>query len=139
VYVHAKGVSEVKMAEKKVQRISVRVPGSYKRTCRERSINISFVCRAALFQAIQQSEKVLSGQGKMRSKQRAAAIFNSLRAFFVRTERAEITQKITNSKYKTEVFRDCYLHLALPEELVVLGEFLEQGEYAEELLQEVYI
>jgi hypothetical protein len=127
------------MVEKKYQRISVRIPGSWKRTLSEKGIPISLVCRSALFQAMQQSEKVLSEQGKMRSKQHAAALFNALRPFFVRTTMSEFEERLRKNAYKTTIFRNFYLVRATePGELTVLSEFLEQGEFAEEILAEVY-
>jgi hypothetical protein len=138
MYVHVTHVSGAKMVEKKYSRISVRVPQSWKKNCHEKGISISYVCRGALFQAMNQSEKVLNSGSKFKSKQQAAMIFNSLKPLFVRTITPEIDQKLNESSFKTSVFRDIFLMRAEPEELIVLGEFLDQGEYAEEILQEVY-
>jgi hypothetical protein len=126
------------MVEKKYSRISVRVPQSWKRTCHEKGIEISLVCRAALFQAINQTDPVLRAGAKLKSKQQAASIFNALRPFFVRTIPSDFDEKMKLQVFKTPLFKATFLPLAEPEEVIVLGEFLNQGEYAEEILQEVY-
>jgi len=40
--------------------------------------------------------------------------------------------------FKTPYFKTVFLPRAQPNELILLGDFLSQGEYAEEILQEVY-
>lgn len=124
--------------EKKYSRISVRVPDSWKRACHEKGISISYCCRSALFQAINQSDPVLRAGAKLRSKQQAASLFNALRPFFVRTITPDFDKKMDDQIFKLPFFKDFFVQKAHPEELIVLGEFLDQGEYAEEILQEAY-
>lgn len=76
--------------------------------------------------------------GKLRSKITAARLYNNLISFFVRTRTPEIEQKLINLPFKTMVFRDFFLQKANPQEIIILAEFLEQGEYAEEVLQDVW-
>ena len=68
----------------------------------------------------------------------AAAIYNSLNEFRVRTESGDFHRKICASAFKIAVFRAEFLEKAQPEELAVLAEFLAQEEFAEEVLQEAY-
>jgi hypothetical protein len=127
------------MVEKKYSRISVRVPQSWKRTCREKGISISFVCRAALFQAMQQSEKAISIQSTLRSKQQAAALYNSLKNYIVRTINPVIESELIKNHVKLYTFRDFFISRATGPDLILLAEFLGQEEYAEQVLQEIYI
>ena len=43
------------------------------------------------------------------------------------------------NSWKVGVFREIFLPKATPEELIVLGQFLDQDEFAEEILREVYL
>jgi len=117
----------------------VRVPRSWKLKFKERSIDISYVCRSALFQALQQSEPVLRAGAKLHSKQRAAALFNALNPRIVATFTDEIRHELTRIPAKLPYFRSVLSQSCTPQELSVLGEFLDQTEYAEEILQEVFI
>lgn len=127
------------MAEKKTVRISVRVPQSWKRTISERGIKTSYICRAALFQAINQTDPVLRSGAKLRSKQRAAALWSGLSSVTVRTISEDHTKILTELPFKIIEFRKIMMPACNPAELQVLGEFLEQEEYAEEVLQDVYV
>ena len=127
------------MVEKKSELISVRVPGSWKRTLKERGIEISYVCRSALYQALNQTDPVLKAGAKLRSKQRAAALFNALQPILVRTFDDKNARILSELPFKIQKFREILMPGATPSELQVLGEFLDQGEYAEEILQDVYV
>jgi hypothetical protein len=87
---------------------------------------------------MQDSDQVLSSGSKTKSKQQAAMLWNSLKPFFVRTEPADLELQMRKNSFKTPTFRSIFLPRAQPTELVVLGQFLDQGEYAEEILCEVY-
>jgi hypothetical protein len=128
------------MVEKKTKFISVRVPASWKRRFQERGIEASQICRSALFQALQQSDLVLNAGSKLRSKKVAAALWNGLRETVVRTIPAEFEPELSKKIVKIPYFRKLLLsnESLSPNELVVLGDFLSQGEYAEEILSEVY-
>lgn len=126
------------MPEKNLDRISIRVPSKWKRELAERKIKIAPYVRSTLFQLLQTSDKVLSEKPKNRSKLHAAAIYNSLNEFFVRTVSADFYEKIRFHAFKTPVFRAEFLPKAQPRELTVLAEFLAQEEFAEEILQEIY-
>jgi hypothetical protein len=126
------------MPEKKHSRISVRINPSWKRKFQERGISISLICRSALFQALQQTDPVLRAGSKMQSKQQAAALWNALRALVVRTIPVQFELELRKQIIKTPFFRSFCLPGAMPQELIILGEFLDQGEYAEEILQTVY-
>lgn len=127
------------MPEKKTQFVHVRVPPSWKRLFLERGINASYVARAALFQALQKSDPVLQAGARLHSKQRAAALYNSLKEFLVRTLSEKDVHLLCETIVKTACFREICLPLANAQELIILGEFLDQAEFAEEILQEIYI
>lgn len=126
------------MLEKNTERISIRVPGKWKRELSERKIKIAPYVRSVLFRLLQTSDQVLQKRPGSRSKLQAAQIYNSLNEFFVRTKSADFDRKIRESSFKTPVFRAEFLPKAQPDELIVLAEFLAQEEFAEEMLQEVY-
>lgn len=139
MWVHVRHDPEVKVLEKKHSRISVRVPSSWKKKFQERGVEISYICRSALFQALQQSDPVLRVGSKLHSKQQAAALWNALSALVVRTIPEEFAQELKQNPVKLPIFRALVMPGASAKELIVLGEFLDQGEYAEEILQEVYL
>lgn len=126
------------MQEKNTERISIRVPGKWKRELFERKIKIAPFVRSTLFRLLQSSDQVIQKRPGNRSKLQAAQIYNSLIEFFVRTKSASFDTKMKESSFKTPVFRAEFLPKAQPEELTVLAEFLAQEEFAEELLQELY-
>ena len=126
------------MAEKKVERLSIRVPSSWKRRLSERGIPISIVCRTALLNAMQQSDPVLQAGSKLKTKAQAASLFNALMPLRVRTLTPEFEPDLIKKPYKSQWFRAILIPKANPQELMILGEFLDQGEFAEEVLQEVY-
>jgi hypothetical protein len=126
------------MVEKKVSRISVRVPHSWKRKFHERGIEISTVVRSALWVALNQSDPVLLAGSKIKSKQQAVSLFNALSALRVRTITPEFEPEMRQKVFKSAWFRSILIPKSSPQELMVLGEFLDQGEYAEEVLQEAY-
>ena len=126
------------MQEKNTERISIRVPGKWKRELFERKIKIAPYVRSTLFRLLQTSDQVIGKRPGSRSKLQAAQIYNSLIEFFVRTKSASFDTKMKESSFKTPIFRAEFLSKAQPEELTVLAEFLAQEEYAEELLQELY-
>jgi len=127
------------MVEKKVCRISVRVPQSWVKTLKERNIPISHTCRSALYQQLNQSDPVLQNTGKLRSKQRAASLYHALTPVRVRTIDGNLAQNLTVHTVKLPLFRSILMKTCDPGELSVLAEFLDQGEYAEELLQDAFI
>jgi len=104
----------------------------------ERGIEISYICRSALFQAMQQSDPVLRAGSKLKSKQQAAALWNAIQPLVVRTITPDFAEELTEKPVKTAIFRSFVMPGATPQEIIVLGEFLDQGEYAEIILQEVY-
>lgn len=75
----------------------------------------------------------------MKSKAMAASLYNSLRPFFVRTDTPATEVLMKQNSWKVGVFREIFLPKATPEELIVLGQFLDQDEFAEEILREVYL
>lgn len=127
------------MPEKKTQFVHVRVPPSWKRLFLERGINASYIARAALFQALQKSDPVLQAGARLHSKQRAAALYNALSEFLVRTKFPGFDELLAEEQVKLPYFKDFFLGKATPQEIIVLGEFLDQAEFAEEILQEIYI
>jgi hypothetical protein len=127
------------MPEKKTSFVHVRVPPSWKIKFLERGINASYIARSALFQALQTSDPVLQAGSRLHSKQRAAMLYNSLSEFFVRTKFDGFDAKLAEEQVKLPYFKDFFLGKANPQEIIILGEFLEQGEYAEEILQEIYL
>lgn len=135
---HDKIVFEVKMQEKNTERISIRVPGKWKRELYQRKIKIAPYVRSTLFQLLQTSDQVLEKRPVTKSKLHAAKIYNSLNEFFVRTKSADFDRKMAESTFKTPVFRAEFLPKAQPEELSLLAEFLAQEEYAEDVLTDVF-
>ena len=126
------------MLEKNTERISIRVPSRWKSELAARKIKIAPYVRSVLFTLLQTSDHVLQKRPKNKSKLQAAAIYNSLNEFRVRTESGDFHRKIGESVFKTPVFRAEFLPKAQPEELSVLADFLAQEEFAEEILQEAY-
>jgi len=124
--------------EKKQARISVRVPQNWIKTLRERHIPISHTCRAALYQQMNQSDPVLQNIGKLRSKQRAASLYYALSNIRVRTIDTQTAQNLAINPVKLGIFREILLKKCDPGELMVLAEFLDQGEYAEQILQDAF-
>ncbi len=126
------------MLEKNTERISIRVPSRWKSELAGRKIKIAPYVRSVLFNLLQTSDKILENRPRNKSKMHAAAIYNSLNEFRVRTESEDFHAKICASAFKIAVFRAEFLEKAQPEELAVLAEFLAQEEFAEEVLQDAY-
>ena len=126
------------MSEKKVKRISVRVPASWKTKCKQNQILISEICRSAIWAAICKCEFTLPGAAKLRSKATAARLFNALSEHRVRTSTPENEAYLVRSPVKLGVFSEILKENASADDLISLGEFMNQGEYAEEVLSEVY-
>ena len=124
--------------DSKVKRISVRVPQMWIKTLRERRIPISHTCRSALYQQMNQTDPVLQNIGKLRSKQRAASLYHSLQQICVCTIDTQNTQILSVNPIKLGIFREILIKKCNPGELMILGEFLDQGEYAEMILQDAY-
>lgn len=91
-----------------------------------------------MYRILQTSDKVAEMRTNDKSKLRAAALYNSLSEFFVRTTSHGFREKMIGSPQKIALFRAEYLSKAQPEELGVLAEFLSQDEYAEEVLEDIY-
>ena len=125
------------MLEKSTERVSIRVPGRWKRELAARKIKISPYVRSVLFQLLQTSDEMLSKRPILKSKMQAGLKYNMLNEFLVRTKSADFDRKLSEAAFKTPVFCAEYLEKAQPAELIALGEFLAQEEFAEEILQEV--
>jgi hypothetical protein len=127
----------------KLARISVRIPGSWKKSLREKGISISEITRSALRSALNQTN-LPQNSGKMRSKVEAVKAFNGLSRIAVRTDNhfyPGFFEEMKDSFIKLPVFRRKVMEIrynATPDELRSLADFCEQGEYAEEILNEVY-
>ena len=124
------------MQEKNSERISIRVPGAWKRELYARKIKIAPYVRSVVFQLLQTSDQVLAKRPILKSKSHAIEIYISLHDFFVRTKSADFDRKLKESTFKTPVFRAEFLPKAQPEELIALAEFLSQEEFAENVLEE---
>ena len=85
-----------------------------------------------------QSENVHRIGQKIRSKPQAAALFNGLAPLRVRTIDPQNEVIMQHSYQKMNQFRLFLSEKASPAELMILGEFLDQGEFAEEVLLEAY-
>ena len=127
------------MLERKDVRISVRVPRSWLKRFHDAGIEISYVARSALFQALQTSEEVNKAGSKLHSKQQAAALFNALSYIRNNVNFMQYTNELTKIPVKLPYFRMIALPICTPKELIIMGEFLDQGEYAEEILQEIFV
>ena len=138
MYVHDKVVFECESVEKKVKRISIRVPASWKSKCQERAIPISHICRSALWQALNASDEILKSGSTIRQKGQAASLFNALLDLRVRTITPDLEDELKQKVFKTLWFRAIMIPKCSPQELMILGEFLDQGEFAEEILQGAY-
>jgi hypothetical protein len=136
--VHGESVLEVFKLEKKVKRISVRVPSSWKSRLEQADIKISEVVRSALWMALCKCEIDSPGARKITSKEAAARLFNALSEVRVRTITPDSEKMLINFSDKLAIFSTILLRNAHPEDLIALGEFMNQGEYAEEILREVY-
>lgn len=126
------------MLEKNSERISIRVPGAWKRELYQRKIKIAPYVRSVIFRLLQTSDQVLEKRPILKSKLQAAKLYNSLDEFFVRTKSAGFDDKCRASVIKTSAFREEFLSKAQPDELAVLAEFLAHEEFAEEILEEIY-
>lgn len=128
------------MVERKLKRISVRVPASWIRLLNERNVPISMTCRAALYQQLNATDPNLNEIGsKLRSKQRAASIFHQLKPTIVRTLTPDQAQNLTMQVVKLPTFRLILMKNCDPAELALLAEFLAQTNFAEEVLQDMYL
>ena len=85
-----------------------------------------------------QTDPVLQNIGKLRSKQRAASLYNALANVRVRTIDENLHQNLVINPLKLMIFREILLKKCDPGELMVLAEFLDQGQYAEEVLQDAF-
>ena len=124
--------------EKKVKRISVRVPSSWKSRLEQSDIKISEVVRSALWMALCKCEIDSPGARKITSKEAAARLFNALSEVRVRTIKPVHEELLINQPLKLRIFALEIMNFCNPDELISLGEFMNQGEYAEEILREVY-
>ena len=124
--------------EKKVKRISVRVPSSWKSKLEANQIKISEVVRSALWLAICKCETTSPGARKISSKEAAVRLFNELSEARVRTIGPETEKVLIKAPEKLAVFSKNMMFGCEPDDLISLGEFLNQGEYAEEVLRMVY-
>lgn len=86
---------------------------------------------------MKQSENI-PDQGKLRSKTVAVSLFNELKRLRLREETEIIHHNLSKMVYKTALFKHFYLARASQEELLQLAAFLDQGDFAEDVLQEVY-
>lgn len=99
---------------------------------------MSYISRSALFQTLQTSPEVNKAGSKLHSKQQAASLFNSLLYIRSNLNFRENEEELIKIPVKLQFFRKIVVQICSPKELIVLGEFLDQGEYAEEILQEVF-
>ena len=136
--VHGESVLEVFNLEKKVKRISVRVPSSWKSRLEQADIKISEVVRSALWMALCKCEIDSPGARKITSKEAAARLFNALSQARVRTIGTETEKVLIKVPDKLVTFSHNLRYGCEPDELISLGEFMNQGEYAKEILREVY-
>lgn len=126
------------MLERKDVRISVRVPRSWLIRFKDAGIEISYVARSALFQALQTSEEVNKAGSKLHSKQQAACLFNAMAYIRNNLNFKQYEDELNKIPVKLPYFRMIAVPICSPKELIIMGEFLDQGEYAEEILQEVF-
>ena len=138
MYVHGESVLEVFNLEKKVKRISVRVPSSWKSRLEQADIKISEVVRSALWMALCKCEIDSPGARKITSKEAAARLFNALSQARVRTIDKTAESALINVPDKLGLFSHFIKQDTYPDDLIALGEFMNQGEYAEEILREAY-
>jgi hypothetical protein len=68
----------------------------------------------------------------------ALSLFSGIRQLRYREENDEIHEKLCNYSYKTPHFKHFFLGRAEPSEMVALGEFLDQDDFAEDVLQDIY-
>jgi hypothetical protein len=128
--------------EKKTNRISIRVAPSVLRKCHQAQINISFECRSALTYALAHADtpqNVHTEAGKLHSLRSSAVIYNKLPSNVVSTSSDQDLAKMDAVRSKLQLFRHIFTPKCDPPLLATLGEFLEGGEYFEEILQQVYI
>jgi hypothetical protein len=138
LYIHWGPVEGGFILEKKVARISVRVPRSWKTRLEASQVKISEVVRSALWMALCKCEIDVPGVRKITSKEAAARLFNALSEARVRTIGPETEKVLINAPDKLVSFSHNLRYGCLPDELISLGEFMNQGEHAEEILREVY-
>ena len=126
------------MSEKKTKRLSFRVPGSWQRETQSRHIPYSQICRSAVFSAIKQASNLKGTGAKMRSKEVAASLFNDLLEARVRTITPQMEPLLRQADNKMHWFREIMIEKCTGSTLISLAEFLDQGEFAEEVLNEAY-
>jgi len=115
-------------------RIVVRVPISMLRRAKLKRLPISRICRKALYQALADCDIFIENQAPMRSKQRSVQLWNKISPLSVRTFPVENWRKIAESPFKLEMFRQFFLPKCPNQALSYLGEFLDGGEFSEEVL-----
>jgi len=125
--------------EKKTIRKTFRVSRSLHDRCQKAGIKVSFVCRSALISELARTEARPDTEGKLHSLKQSAMIYNNHLQNFVQTLSPEKIKKITESPVKLPVFGHVMRPFVPDHALPALGDFLEGGEFSEELLSQVFV
>jgi len=125
--------------EKKTIRKTFRVSRSLHDRCQKAGINVSFVCRSALISELARVDECPDTEGKLHSLRQSAMIYNNHLQNFVHTLSPEKKRKIVESAVKLPVFGHIMRPFVPDHALPALGDFLEGGEFSEELLSQVFL
>lgn len=116
-------------------KFTFRVPISMLRRAKLKRLPLSMICRKSIYQALADSEVFLENAAPLRSKTRSVQLWNKMSAHCVRTLPVENWEKIAESPFKLEMFRQFFLPKCPNKALAYLGEFLDGGEYSESVLE----
>jgi len=125
--------------DKKTIRKTFRVSRSLHDRCQKAGINVSFVCRSALLSELARTDARPDTEGKLHTLRQSAQIYNNHLSIIVQTLPEEKLQKIRTSHVKLPVFGHIMRQVTPDHLLPPLGDFLEGGEFSEELLSQVFL
>jgi hypothetical protein len=122
----------------KEEKFTFRLSHSMLQQAKLKKLPLSHICRNAINSALANSEIFNENAAPLRSKKRSGQLWNKMSNAFVRTFPVEDWEKIRKSPFKLEVFRQVAYSKCPNGMLGHLGEFLDGGEYSEDIL-EIYL
>jgi hypothetical protein len=119
-------------------KFTFRLSNSTLQQAKLKRLPLSHICRDAINKALADSEIFNENVAPLHSKKRSAQLWNMISKFFVRTLPLENWEEIKKSSFKLEMFRQFSIQKCPNEMLGYFGEFIQGGEYSEEIL-EIYL
>jgi hypothetical protein len=119
----------------KGDRFSFRLPASTLQEAKREKLPLSHICRDAVYFALANREIFNENTPHKQSKKRSVQLWNKLLKNFVRTFPVEDLDKIKKNPFKIKIFGQISRQNCPEWLLGDLGEFLQGGEYSEEVLR----